>query len=199
MSQWTCSRRLASSRHEHVQLEGAPDRSGPASVADDARQDDGIVVLGVAGGVHEREPALPGDVALVAPKRPYLQVFVTRKAESRRALGAAGRQFESRRPDLYWSQISTSRNSAWTNTWTEIGPFFVQNRAAGAMSGAGVARQSRRSQAPVAFGMRSAGITAVASISTTHSGRARPSTTTPVEHGKTSFIQRPMTWYTVSR
>ena len=36
--------------------------------------------------------------------------------------------------------------------------------------------------------------TAVASISTTHSGRASAVTTMPVETGWTPFSQRPMTW-----
>ena len=43
------------------------------------------------------------------------------------------------------------------------------------------------------FAERSGGITAVASISTTHSGRARAVTTIPVETGKTPFSQRPIT------
>src|SRR5215204_1844720 len=40
---------------------------------------------------------------------------------------------------------------------------------------------------------RDSGITAMASISTTHSGRASAVTTTPVETGKTPLSQRPIT------
>ena len=46
---------------------------------------------------------------------------------------------------------------------------------------------------------QSSGITAMASISTSHSGRARADTTMPVETGNTPFNQRPTTRYTASR
>src|SRR5579862_8161224 len=44
-----------------------------------------------------------------------------------------------------------------------------------------------------------AGRTAMASISTSHSGRASAETTSPVETGYTPLSQRPITRYTVSR
>src|SRR5882757_5470632 len=40
----------------------------------------------------------------------------------------------------------------------------------------------------------SSGMTAVTSISTTHSGRANADTTNPVEHGKTPFSHLPISW-----